>query len=239
MLKDKINLRGLQLAELEILKEFIRVCNKLKLKYFLDSGTLLGCIRHGGFIPWDDDIDVSMPREDYEIFLKKGQKELKTKYFLQTYNTDKEYTNIFAKIRNSETTFIESTVKNLDINHGIYIDIFPLDGFRPEKKVENAINLKKYMLYNEQIAKKYTYPKTEKEQINIILYIKVKIIKILSNILYGRKKTKELLEKKDKIAKRYKYEDCKYIWSYAYDDITPENHYIPKKNYGKRNNKNF
>lgn len=65
-------LREVQLVELDIIKEFIRVCKELNLRYFLDSGTLLGCIRHNGFIPWDDDIDVSMPREDYEIFLEKG-----------------------------------------------------------------------------------------------------------------------------------------------------------------------
>lgn len=177
MIQNKeMNLRKLQLAELEILKDFIRVCNELKLTYFLDSGTLLGCIRHEGFIPWDDDIDVSMPREDYEIFLEKGQALLKREYFLQSYKTEPNYTLNFAKIRNSNTTFIESSVKDLNINHGIFIDIFPIDGYKPDRKIENYINEKKITLYNVQINKLYNIktPKT----------FKYKILTILSNIMF-------------------------------------------------------
>ena len=192
MKENEIELKRLQLVELDILKEFIRVCNELNVKYFLDSGTLLGCIRHGGFIPWDDDIDVSMPREDYEIFLKEGQKLLKNKYFLQTYKTDPEYTMGFAKIRNSETTFIESSVKNLKINHGVYIDIFPLDGYNDKNKIRNFLNKKAFVLYNLQINKKYDFKIIHKNN------IKGKLALILSNLLYGRKNVPSLLEKKEK-----------------------------------------
>ena len=76
------------------------------------------------------------------------QKILKSEYFLQNYKTDKEYTQAFAKIRNSETTFIESTVKELNINHGVYIDIFPLDGYNPKEKIINMLNEKRIALYN-------------------------------------------------------------------------------------------
>ena len=162
------NLRELQLVELEILKDFIRVCEELNVQYFLDSGTLLGCIRHKAFIPWDDDIDVSMPREDYEIFIKEGQKLLKDGYFLQNYNTDLEFIANFSKIRNTDTTFIESSIKDLKINHGVYIDIFPLDGYKPKEKRINSLNEKKRILYNIQIAKRYsnyTKPTTMKQKI--------------------------------------------------------------------------
>lgn len=126
------DLKGLQDAELSMLKEFISVCEKHGLKYYLIGGTCLGAIRHGGFIPWDDDIDVALPREYYEKFIKIAEPSLPEYYFLQTFETDKEYPNCFAKIRDSRTTFIESSVKNLKINHGAYIDIFPLD-YYPEK----------------------------------------------------------------------------------------------------------
>ena len=71
--------------ELEIFKEFISVCQQLNLKYYIIAGTLIGAIRHKGFIPWDDDIDVAMPREDYEIFISKGQALLPDNLFIQTH----------------------------------------------------------------------------------------------------------------------------------------------------------
>ena len=127
------DLRELQHCELEILKEFISICEKLNLKYFLLGGTLLGAVRHQGFIPWDDDIDVGMLREDYERFVKEAQKYLPEYFFLQTHRTDPEWPANFAKIRDCRTTFIESSVKNQKINHGVYIDIFPLDHFTKDQ----------------------------------------------------------------------------------------------------------
>lgn len=187
------NLRELQIKELEILKEFIEICNKLKLKYFLDAGTLLGCIRHGGFIPWDDDIDVSMPREDYEIFLEKGQEMLPKKYFIQTNTTDKEYTMNFAKVRDSETTFIESTAKNLKINHGVFIDIFPYDKYDSRKKVRNYINRLLYNLYEMKTLKFYNLNSKAKN--------------IVAKIIGGRISVCKLVTKKDKIALKYNNDD--------------------------------
>ena len=232
MKQKEVKLRDLQLAELEILKEFIRICKELNLKYFLDSGTLLGCIRHGGFIPWDDDIDVNMPREDYEMFLEKGQALLKDKYFLQNYKTDKEFTQPFAKIRNSETTFIESPVKNLNINHGIYIDIFPYDGYKPEKKIRNFINSKKYTMYNIQISKKYAIQKKEEN-------IKTKVLYFISNLFYGRRTTTKLLNKKEKIAKKHKYEENEYVCTYCYPGTPPERNYMLKEYFGNGTIKMF
>ena len=231
MKEKEVNLRELQLVELEILKEFIKVCNELNLIYYLDSGTLLGCIRHGGFIPWDDDIDVSMPREDYEIFLEKGQALLPEKYFIQWYKTEPEFTMNFAKIRNSDTTFIESSVKNSNINHGVYIDIFPFDGYIPQKKLSNFINCKKYTLYNIQIDKKYTKSYITKS-------LKTKLICALSNILYKKKSIQELIQNEEMIAKKYAYKDSKYVCSYSYF-IEPSKHYMPKEYFGDGIMKNF
>ena len=138
-------LQQLKDREREMLRCFADICNKHGIKYFVQGGTLLGTVRHGGFIPWDDDIDVSLHREDYEKFLAVAEKELPEYYFLQTKDTDPEYPNNFAKIRDSRTTFIETSARNLNINHGAYIDIFPLDNY-PKGKKAKAYELKKKLL---------------------------------------------------------------------------------------------
>ena len=123
-----VEMQRLKAIELDMLKAFIAVCEKHDLTYFLIGGTALGAVRHGGFIPWDDDIDVGLPRKDYEKFMAVAQADLPEGLFLQNEKTDPEYMTCFAKIRNSNTTFLESTARNLNINHGVFIDIFPLDG---------------------------------------------------------------------------------------------------------------
>ena len=128
---DNESLRKVQLVQLEILKEFKRVCEALNLKYMLDAGTLLGAVRHGGFIPWDDDLDVGMLRADYEKFLAEAPALLDKKYFLQTWRTDPGYGNPFAKLRMNDTIFIEKNTKTLSMHKGIFIDIFPFDFFKP------------------------------------------------------------------------------------------------------------
>ena len=126
-------LEKLKKVELDILRQFIDVCEKLGLKWFMLYGSCLGTVRHHGFIPWDDDIDVGLMRDDYEIFLEKAPSLLPENYFLQNAKTDPDYSMNFAKIRRSDTAFIEKTVKNFNINHGIYIDIFPITEYRPSK----------------------------------------------------------------------------------------------------------
>lgn len=129
-------LEQLKVVELEMLKEFISVCKKLNLRYYALGGTLLGAVRHKGFIPWDDDIDIGMPRADYEIFIRKAQTLFPDHLFIQSIHSENDYLMCFAKLRNSHTTFIESSLRDFKINHGIYIDIFPLD-FYPEKLSEH------------------------------------------------------------------------------------------------------
>lgn len=120
--------------ELELFKAFISVCDQLQLTYFVVGGTLLGAVRHKGFIPWDDDIDIGMLRADYEVFLAKAQAMLPQHIFLQTVDTDPEYLGNYAKLRHSGTTFLETAVKHRKINHGIFIDIFPLDYYPDSEK---------------------------------------------------------------------------------------------------------
>lgn len=120
-------LRRLQLAELEILDEFVHVCEKYGLRYYLVGGTLLGAVRHQGFIPWDDDIDVAMPREDYDRFADVAASELGPQYFYQSPETDPYYFLTYAKMRKNGTEIYEERFKNARFHKGIFIDIFPLD----------------------------------------------------------------------------------------------------------------
>ena len=131
--------------EIDILKEFVSVCNKLNLRYYIIAGTLIGAIRHGGFIPWDDDIDIAMPRDDYEKFISQGQALLPSYLFIQTSKTDPEYAFNYAKIRNSNTTFMEESNRNLHINSGVFVDIFVLDNF-PE-----GILRRKYIMFKDKV----------------------------------------------------------------------------------------
>lgn len=127
--KFDIDFDSLKKKELEILKEFISCCEQMNLTYYISYGTLIGAIRHGGFIPWDDDIDVCMPRPDYDKFISEGSKFLPENYFIQTMDTDPKYALNFAKLRDSDTTLFEKHVVDVDINHGVFIDIFPFDGY--------------------------------------------------------------------------------------------------------------
>lgn len=136
-------LEDYQKAELELLKVFIDVCEKLELKYYLACGSVLGAVKYGGFIPWDDDIDVCMPRPDYEIFVAKAGELLPEHLFLQNYRTDPQFPMSISKIRNSNTTWIEKGVSHLDMNHGIYIDIFPIDGYPCEAKLQKTFEKRK------------------------------------------------------------------------------------------------
>ena len=126
-------------VQLDLLNEFDRVCKKHNLKYILDWGTLLGAIRHNGFIPWDDDVDVSMLREDYDKLMEIGPKEFKHPYFLQNHYTDKNYSDCVTKLRRSDTTSILSVDVSfrykLAYNKGIFIDIFVFDNL---PSVDNA-----------------------------------------------------------------------------------------------------
>jgi lipopolysaccharide cholinephosphotransferase len=125
--EDGTVLQRLQLTELEILKEVVRICQDNALRYFLFSGTLLGAVRHRGFIPWDDDIDIAMPRKDYEQFLVLCKEQLDSRYYVHCNDTDLSYWQPYAKVRKHNTVFDEVGIAHLNVPKGIYVDIFPLD----------------------------------------------------------------------------------------------------------------
>jgi lipopolysaccharide cholinephosphotransferase len=121
-------LRKAQLIMLDMLIEFDAICKKHQLQYWLDSGTLLGAVRHCGFIPWDDDIDLSMPIEDYNKFLLIAESELSSEIFFQTSQTDKNFKFDYIKLRSNRASIVEFHEKDKQIKYhqGIFIDIFPM-----------------------------------------------------------------------------------------------------------------
>lgn len=119
--------RTIQKIDLVLLKEFDRVCRKIGVGYFICGGTMLGYKRHGGFIPWDDDIDVGMLRADYNKFLKEGGKHLGEDFFLQTRKSDPKIPYLFSKIRLNGTSYITNYNELRDFHKGICLDLFPFD----------------------------------------------------------------------------------------------------------------
>lgn len=145
-------LNNLQLLQLNIAKDVAEVCRKNDIPYFMCGGTMLGAIRHKGFIPWDDDMDFGMTRDNYEKFLEIAQKELGDKYFVQTWDTDPGYGSPFAKIRLNGTEFVEKNSQHANMHKGIYIDIFPWDNVpdndADRKKQWNGVHFYWHLLMN-------------------------------------------------------------------------------------------
>lgn len=146
-MKKSEYLEKLQSTEVEILDEIVRICEEYDLKYYLIGGTLLGAVRHKGFIPWDDDLDIVMPREDFDKFCELCKNELSDDYYLHTINSDERYWLIHAKVRKNNTIFDEKPISTLnDMHKGIYVDIFPLDDAKcimSKKQKIRTISIKK------------------------------------------------------------------------------------------------
>ena len=125
---DPDTLRKAQLIMLDMLVEFDALCKRHQLQYWLDSGSLLGAVRHQGFIPWDDDIDISMPVEDYQQFLTIAQEALSSDIFVQTRQTDPHFKFDYTKLRSNRARIVEFHEKGRQVNYhqGVFVDIFPM-----------------------------------------------------------------------------------------------------------------
>ncbi len=128
---DTFGIAELQTKMLEILKEFIRVCETCGLTYFACGGTCIGALRHNGFIPWDDDLDVFMPRPDYEKLWHMRDRFQTGKYKLCRTTREKNYHHRVQQLVDLNTTFINRRSVDEDIEHGVYIDIIPIDACAP------------------------------------------------------------------------------------------------------------
>lgn len=125
MSKDYI--RQVQQRQLEMVCKLHRICEENHLCYIMLGGTLLGAVRHKGFIPWDDDLDIGLPRQDYDKLLELLQEKPIEGCFLQCHETEKHYIQPFAKLRLDGTAYLETYTQHIDMHQGVFVDIFPLD----------------------------------------------------------------------------------------------------------------
>lgn len=173
------DLRELHKVLLDVLLEFDRLCRANNIKYSLAYGSMLGAIRHKGFIPWDDDVDVIMDRENFDRFCKVCPKEVGESYFFQSKETEKLYPYNICRMRKNSTAMIYKEWENAGIHLGIYIDIYPVD-HKPDSsfawKVQAAFIV---LLTPIRIARNRTiYMNGGAKRLS-------KTVFILKNILYG------------------------------------------------------
>lgn len=198
----KEQLRGLQLRELDILIHFDDFCNKNGITYYLCGGCLIGSLRYKGFIPWDDDADVFMPRADYEMFIKEWQKQKADGRFVLLNETDETFTrNSFATLVDTSGTLIKNYQKDLKIPHGIAFDIFPIDP-RPDGKFQ------KYMQFFWCIIYSLFRAQTIPEKHGGIMALGSKVLLGIFKSYNIRKKIWKFAEKQ---MTKYRIEDCSYI----------------------------
>lgn len=150
----KNELRQLQLTQLEILKVIDNFCRANGINYSLYAGTLLGAVRHGGFIPWDDDLDICMKRSEYNKFIEAWLANGPEGYILQNKETEPEFTQSFTKIRKDHTTFLQSKEEAGKYHTGIFVDIFPIDRMPNEGLAKKIFDFRcmLYQLYTREFV---------------------------------------------------------------------------------------
>lgn len=207
---DPATLRKLQMTQLEILKDFIALCRKYDLDYFMLGGSGIGTIRHQGFIPWDDDVDVAMPRRHYEVLLKAVEEEMGDRYEILTPLKDERYACNVTHMQKKGTRFVPENSRNLKCELGISIDIFPLDHV-PEDRNKRRSQLKRVwflskLLYlcgtPEPLIPLEGVKKTAASWICRMTHYGLKLLRVSPKRIYER------LEKEET---RYNHERCRYL----------------------------
>lgn len=151
-----MNLEELHNTQLSLLSEFDKMCIAAGVEYTLVGGTLLGAIRHKGFIPWDDDIDVGMTSSNYEKFLNAYQDNVKSPLFLQSEQTDKYYGYAYSKLINTSIPFFEQTTKDLKTVKGVFLDIFPFY-LLGKSSLQSQLQIKEFKMINFYIKQQMGY----------------------------------------------------------------------------------
>ena len=158
-------LRKVQMVQLEIAKEIKRVCEENDIRYFLADGSFLGAVRHGGFIPWDDDMDMGMLRSDYEKFCRIAPQKLKPEYCLQTWYTEPNYGLPFGKVVKRNTVYMENKKSARLKENGFYVDIFPFDNVPEDEFQRKELAAHLLSIYRVKLMKCGYKPWMENEKI--------------------------------------------------------------------------
>lgn len=220
----ELNQKQIRSIQIEILKKTAEFCEKNKISYFLCGGTLLGAVRHQGYIPWDDDIDLMMIRSDFERFKKEFEI---PGYSLNDFESKgKDFTVPFVKIQKDGTLLQESKIPGMKT--GINIDIFPIDGF-PNDSEERKLHLNKLaklietIKLNNQIFSYQKYPVFWKSLLISLLFVFRKIIAGFSSTLRS-------CEQLDRLAKKYDFKTADLagiaVWGYGSKEVCPKEVFI-------------
>ena len=196
-------LNGIQLKLLEMFKWYHEFCVDNNLKYYALGGTMLGAIRHKGFIPWDDDIDVGMPRDDYNKFIELTCNKKFGKYIVESiYDNNPDYYYGYSKLYDTSTTLIEKT--RINIKRGIYIDLFPLDGICNDEKAINKTYLPIYNRYQLIVARSCAILARRSKLKNLVIVIARLIPTWIIN-------DKKLIINIDKMCSKHSFDKCNYV----------------------------
>ena len=220
----QLSLQEIKNTEFQILKSFAEYCDKNNLSYFLCGGTLLGAVRHQGFIPWDDDIDVFMPRPDFEKFVSlTGYSPIKPEYETSFYRNSKLIVDYpFVKVIDNRTKVIEKT-KAEEKCTGIWIDVFPVDGF------SNSMFINKLFCLRKLFWKRLCF--TFSDDLSKVTDRKKKIGKMLVMPFLKLIGQKRLFNKLDKICRKYDFEKSEYVgctvWGYKIKEVIPKASLLP------------
>lgn len=209
---EKIETNKIREIQLDILDHFSNFCNLNGIGYFLSNGSMLGAVKYNGYIPWDDDIDICMLRNDYErLIMLYKEKNINPRYRLFSIETEKNYLFPFAKLSDSFTVLKENNIDN-GVELGVNIDIFPLDGYgNTQKEV--------FLLYKriEKLRKKLNWAKLEKyNSTNIIKKFGIMVI----SKYYKRIGARKIVEEIHKIASQQSYSDLyigNVVWGFYKD----------------------
>ena len=185
--------------ELDMVKKFVTVCEDYHLKYWMMGGTLLGAVRHNGFIPWDNDIDLAMPREDFNKLLEIGPVEFQSPYFFQTPVTEEaRFFCTYIKIRNGNGTAASRNEFDLGINCGVFIDIFCLDEI-PDLELRR----KMYFRQLAEISKMSRFALGKELKGGLVNVIKHSIQRLFYNLAFSKPDASELFRIYQRKAGKY------------------------------------
>lgn len=228
--KDNSEIRNLQMHELNLFKIFANICDQNHLRYFMIGGTMLGAIRHGGFIPWDDDVDVGMPRKDYQRFLKIVQKQVPSYIRLLNYKKDHDYLRYFSRLVDERVkVYNDSNTETLVEN--AWIDIFPFDG-TPNNKIHRDLWFLRLC-----VQRAFYHFSCFDQMVNLMrpgrpFYQRI-LIKFGQTFKIGRHlNSKKILYRIERSLRRYSYDQSKYVVNFFGAYVQKE--IIPRRWIGKR-----